>query len=86
MIINSFVHPILQLFRKRNHYDVLDIPYDATDEEIKNAFIKKSQEVSLKFSFLILQAMTGMIVVKDVDHFSHQLQEDIKIVKISVIY
>lgn len=31
--------------RKRNHYDVLDIPYDATDEEIKNAFVKKSQQL-----------------------------------------
>uniref|UniRef100_A0A8R1XY09 J domain-containing protein n=1 Tax=Onchocerca volvulus TaxID=6282 RepID=A0A8R1XY09_ONCVO len=30
---------------KRNHYDVLGIPYDATDEEIKNAFVKKSLEL-----------------------------------------
>uniref|UniRef100_A0A915PPZ8 J domain-containing protein n=1 Tax=Setaria digitata TaxID=48799 RepID=A0A915PPZ8_9BILA len=31
--------------RKRNHYDVLGVPYDATAEEIKNAFVKKSQEL-----------------------------------------
>ncbi|VDK82951.1 unnamed protein product [Litomosoides sigmodontis] len=31
--------------RKRNHYDVLDVPYDATDEEIKNAFVRRSQEL-----------------------------------------
>uniref|UniRef100_A0A0R3RU10 J domain-containing protein n=1 Tax=Elaeophora elaphi TaxID=1147741 RepID=A0A0R3RU10_9BILA len=31
--------------RKRNHYDTLGIPYDATDEEIRNAFVKRSQEL-----------------------------------------
>ncbi|KAL3984592.1 DnaJ domain family protein [Acanthocheilonema viteae] len=31
--------------RKQNHYDVLDVPYDATDGEIKNAFVKRSREL-----------------------------------------
>lgn len=50
---------------KRNHYDVLDIPYDATDEEIKNAFVKKSQQVSFRFSLSVLQTVVdnGLQVV-----------------------
>ncbi|CAG9539000.1 unnamed protein product [Cercopithifilaria johnstoni] len=46
--------------RKRNHYDLLDIPYDATDEEIKNAFVKKSQELhpdGKNFNPEVLQSM-----------------------------
>lgn len=47
----------LWFFRKRNHYDVLDIPYDATDEEIKNAFVKRSQEVGIKVFIFTFQAV-----------------------------